>query len=50
MAQDKFVQARRRNESMRASTIDDNAAWADLDAPDVKVIYGQFLRKRSFRF
>ena len=20
-----------------------NAAWADLDAPDVKVIYGQFL-------
>ena len=29
---------------MRASTNDNNAAWADSDAPDVKFIYGQFLR------
>ena len=28
---------------MRASTIDDNAAWADLDESDVKVIYTQLL-------
>jgi hypothetical protein len=44
MTQDKFVQARRRKESMRASTTDDNEAWADLDKSDVKVIYAQLLR------
>ena len=28
---------------------DNNAAWADSDAPDVKVIYAQLLSDRSGR-
>ena len=34
---------------MRASTIDDNDAWADLDTSDVKVIYAQILSCFSMR-
>ena len=40
----KSVQARRRKEPRRAAANDSNAARADLDTPDVKVIYAQILR------
>ena len=42
-----FVQARRRNESMRASTIDDNAAWADSGASVIPFIFVGILRLKN---
>ena len=44
ISQDKSSYARRKMESMRASTTDDNAADDDLDAKDVPFIYGAILR------
>ena len=41
MVQDKIVRVKRRKEPQRDAAIDNNAAWADLDVPDEKVIYAQ---------
>ncbi len=44
MTQDKSVQARRKKESYRGTTTDDNVDCADLDKSNSQVINEQFLR------
>jgi len=39
LTQDEFTKARRKMESMRASTTDDNAAFADSDKSNVKIYF-----------
>ena len=50
MAQDKFVQARRKKEAYRGTLTDDNAGCADLDKSDAQVINEQFLTKPEKAF